>query len=132
MAFIRCNEGSSGGSGSYDFIGTNQYMVVTGDIMQSGAVGNDVFDYNVGDDIAGTFGTHDHLLVVNVVGHTSADVTTGSRYDGAFGVKNAAVYTLLNASSQSAAGTFTLDVTNYDYLLLVSGNYTGRKIVVTN
>ena len=134
MGFIRCNEGTGGGSGvSYDFIGLNQYAVMTGDIKNSSATGNEVYDYTVGSDIAGTFGTHNHCIVVNVKGHTSADVTTGSRYDGAFGIGNGVVYTTsVTGTTQAGAGTFTIDVSSYDYLVLVTGSYQGRKIVVTN
>lgn len=131
MAFLRCNEGSSGGGGS-DFIGQNQYMVVCGDNQAAGSIGNDVFDYTLNSDIAGHFGTHNQTLIANVTGHSSAEVTTASKYDGVFGYKNGVVTVLANATSQAAATTLTIDITSYDYLILVSGSYSGRKIVVTS
>lgn len=131
MALMK--KGSSGGGGGSDFIGQNQYLVASGDVKSSAAIGNDIFNYQVNADIEGTFGSHDQILIVNVEGHTSAEVTTASRYDGLFGFANGIVTTLVNASSQSGAVTaLSIDITDYDYLILVSAGYSGRKIVITN
>ena len=131
MALMK--KGSSGGGGGSDFIGQNQYLVATGDIKQSTAVGNDVFNYQVNADIEGSFGTHNQILIVNVEGHTSAEVTTGSRYDGVFGFANGIVTTLVSGTSQTGTVTsLSIDISSYEYLIMISASYANRKIVITN
>lgn len=123
-----------GGSGGSDFLGDNQYIRMTGDVAAAaqGQTNAEIYSYSVGDEIKGTFGGHDQGFIINVKGHTSAEITTGSRYDGAFGYANGVITTLLSATTQSATGTFNIDISSVDYLIFITSGYSGRKIVITN
>lgn len=123
-----------GGSGESDFLGDNQYMRMTGDIATTsqGQTNAEIYNYSVGDEIKGTFGGHNQGFIINVNGHTSAEITTGSRYDGAFGYANGVITTLLSGTTQTATGTFNVDISSADYLIFIASSYSGRKIVITN
>lgn len=123
-----------GGSSESDFLGDNQYMRMTGDIATTsqGQTNAEIYNYSVGDEIKGTFGGHNQAFIINVKGHTSAEITTGSRYDGAFGYANGVITTLVSATTQSAVGTFNIDISSIDYLIFIASSYSGRTIVITN
>lgn len=121
-----------GGSGESDFLGDNQYMRMTGDIANAPQTNAEIYNYSVGDEIKGTFGGHTQGFIVNVKGHTSAQITTGSRYDGVFGYANGVITTFISATTQSATGTFNIDISSADYLIFIASGYSGRTIVITN
>lgn len=123
-----------GGNGGSDFLGDNQYMHMTGDIaaVAQGQTNAEIYNYSVGDEIRGTFGGHTQGFIINVKGHTSAEITTGSRYDGAFGYANGVITTFLSGTTQTAAGTFNIDISSVDYLILIASGYSGRTIIITN
>lgn len=121
-----------GGSGESDFLGENQYIRMTGDLASGQLVNAVIANYSVGEEIKGTFGTHNQGFIINVKGHTSAEITTGSRYDGVFGYANGVITTLLSATTQSAGGTFNIDILSTDYLIIIASSYSGRTIVITN
>lgn len=123
-----------GGNGGSDFLGDNQYMRMTGDFaaVSQGQENAIIDNYSVGDEITGTFGGHNQAFIINVKGHTSAEITTGSRYDGVFGYANGVITTLLSATTQTAMGTFNIDISSVDYLIFVAASYSGRTIIITN
>lgn len=121
-----------GGSGESDFLGDNQYMRMTGDIAASYQTNAEIYNYSIGDEIKGTFGGHTQGFIINVKGHTSAEITTGSRYDGAFGYANGVITTFLSGTTQTATGTFNIDISSVDYLIFIASGYSGRTIVITN
>lgn len=123
-----------GGSGESDFLGDNQYMRMTGDIAvaSQGQTNAEIYSYSVGDEIKGTFGGHNQCFIVNVKGHSNAEVTTGSRYDGAFLYANGVITTAISATTQTATGTYNIDISSADYLIFVASSYSGRTIVITN